>query len=426
MTKITKIFISLLLFLYILGLILIIVTLFGKYVDKRYSIANIVIDLIMILYIVYRFFVNKKIFFLAIALKWCGFLFNIANFGVIIYYAKINWPLSENRIRIYLFYELIILFKFYVHVISMQRFGKIECGDIGWIRMPNKEIEDNNFNQQEQNKELNEVKNKNDLLREENQRLINEKSKISKNIFIRKKIDIICHYIKSNYNMNLSTDILFKKLLYEIKEKCGLVIDKKIYEEIAINYIKQRLSNYLLCPITCQIFSNPYITPDGQTFDKIAIMKKIQITGLNPITNKELKPEELIENKLVLDISEIMKLNYDYFTIQHFQEIKKLLKSKITNKLYEYPCVVYEGSDKGNTKEKYNFEKFEKYPNLVIKNMIKQNLEIFDDNFLKFDIQLDANFESKVNPINPIVEEYSKNIENEGNMIDKKRILPME
>jgi hypothetical protein len=74
--------------------------------------------------------------------------------------------------------------------------------------------------------------------------------------------------------MNLSTDILFKKLLYEIKEKCGLVIDKKIYEEIAINYIKQRLSNYLLCPITCQIFSNPYITPDGQTFDKIAIMKK--------------------------------------------------------------------------------------------------------------------------------------------------------
>ena len=58
--------------------------------------------------------------------------------------------------------------------------------------------------------------------------------------------------------------------------------------------------------------------------------------------------------------------------------------------------------------------------------MIKQNLEIFDDNFLKFDIQLDANFESKANPINPIVEEYSKNIENEGNMVDKKRILPME
>ena len=73
MTKITKIFISLLLFLYILGLILIIVTLFGKYVDKRYSIANIVIDLIMILYIVYRFFVNKKIFFFSYSFKMVWF-----------------------------------------------------------------------------------------------------------------------------------------------------------------------------------------------------------------------------------------------------------------------------------------------------------------------------------------------------------------
>jgi hypothetical protein len=153
------------------------------------------------------------------------------------------------------------------------------------------------------------------------------------------------------------------------------------------------------------MFSNPYITPDGQTFDRLAIINQIKKNGLNPITKNILSQDDLIENKLVLDISEIMKLNYDYFTIQHFQEIKKLLKSKITNKLYEYPCVVYEGSDKGNTKEKYNFEKFEKYPNLVIKNMIKQNLEIFDDNFLKFDIQLDANFESKANPINPIIEE---------------------
>ena len=61
------------------------------------------------------------------------------------------------------------------------------------------------------------------------------------------------------------------------------------------------------------MFSNPYITPDGQTFDKLAIWQQIKKKGVNPITNNKLFQEDLIENKLVLDICEIIKLNSDYF-----------------------------------------------------------------------------------------------------------------
>ena len=137
------------------------------------------------------------------------------------------------------------------------------------------------------------------------------------------------------------------------------------------------------------MFSNPYITPDGQTFDKLAILKQIKKNGVNPITNNNLTQDDLIENKLVLDICEIIKLNMDYFNIQHFKEIKKLLKSKITKEFYKFPYVISQGNDKGCTKEQYSFVNKEKYPNLVIMYMIKQNSEIFDDNFLKFDLEID-------------------------------------
>jgi hypothetical protein len=103
--------------------------------------------------------------------------------------------------------------------------------------------------------------------------------------------------------------------------------------------------------LTHKIFSNPYITPEGHTFDKNLIMKKIAQIGKNPITNNKLTSQELIENTLVLDICEKLIQNYDYFNKNIFNEIKNLLKSKETKKFYENPVVINNSYSNGRTKE---------------------------------------------------------------------------
>ena len=200
-------------------------------------------------------------------------------------------------------------------------------------------------------------------------------------------MEIIREYIKSNNQIKISSNSLLKKLLIEIKHKCnGLTINQKKYEEIIINYIKQRITSYLLCPITNQLFSDPYITPDGQTFEKETILNQIEKKGVNPINNNRLYSDELIENKLVSDICKLLKINSD-FNLNNFIEIKKLLLDTGTKKLYEFPCVISRGIIKGLTEEKFNYENSKRYPNLVIKNLISQNLEIFEDDFLKLDVE---------------------------------------
>ena len=205
----------------------------------------------------------------------------------------------------------------------------------------------------------------------------------------------------------------------EIKDKHGLIIDKKKYEEIILNYFKQNVFRYLKCPLSKELFDNPYITPEGQTFEENRIMEEINKTGLNPITNTNLKSEELIKNKLVLDIVEIISNHEFDFNIQHIKEIKQKLISNLTKKLYENPHVISSGDNKGDTRD---FPKLTKYPNLVIKNIIEHNLDIFDDNFLDFDIQLS---EDNISTINTDVIKY-----NIRNLVDKeskqgaKRELP--
>ena len=304
------------------------------------------------------------------------------------------------------------------------------------------EISRQNLNSSKE--ELNELKRENSILREENKRLKDDKFKMDNNMIRKKKIEIICQYIKEKYNINISNETLLKKFFLEINNKCdGFIINKNKYEEIVLDYIKQKIFSYLYCPITRQMFSNPYITPDGQTFDKLAILRQIKKNGVNPITNNILNQDDLIENKLVLDICEIIKLNSDYFNIQHFGEIKKLLKSKITKDFYKFPYVISQGNDKGCTKEQYSFLNKEKYPNLVIMNMIKQNSDIFDDNFLKFDLEIDYENILKIKqnalkneepneikeekePIMIREEEEPKNIINNEILYKPKRDLPEE
>ena len=314
----------------------------------------------------------------------CIFSFwNVVNFGIIIYLLIIDGEkegkeesklLSLKKLRRFLFYELIVFLKVYLHIISYFRNGQYRNvsrttnNDSCWNEI--NIIEDNKENY-ENEKRLREIKKQNMNLILENQRLKEEKIKYDNTMLRNKKIEIITKYIKSKYNINISKDLLYKKLLSEIKNKCGLIIDSKKYEEIIINYTEQNIFNYLICPLSHEIFKNPYITPEGQTFDKNEIMKEIKKTGLNPITNKQLKPEELVENKLIADICEIVNLYKDEFNIKHFNEIKQKLIANETNKLFDNPYVISKGDNKGNTVEKKPLDNLTQYPNLVIKNIIQ-------------------------------------------------------
>ena len=83
-------------------------------------------------------------------------------------------------------------------------------------------------------------------------------------------------------------ELLIKEINKEFKENIQLNNSKKI----AIIYIKEKLEEYLTCPISNDIFSNPYIAPEGQTFDKMKIYESLEKNKLNPITRNPLKKEK--------------------------------------------------------------------------------------------------------------------------------------
>ena len=361
-------------------------------------IFTIILESLIVLYIIYRLCIPfNRILVISLIFKGVASIWNIMNIFVVIWLfpSSKEEKILHHSLRVCLLYLLIECLKLYIRVISIFKVNYVNQNNNNnnqtncWIEIPNEDEKENLRLKNETHNEIKQLNEENIFLKKENKRLKEVYVKIRNNSIRKKKTEIICEYIKSKYNVEISNDILINKLFWEIRNKCnGLIINKGKYEEIIVTYIKQRIFNYLLCPITCQFYSNPYITPDGQTFDKSAILKKIQKTGVNPITNNVLKSQELLENKLVLDICEVIKLNND-FSLKLFKEIKQLLISKSTQKLYENPYVVSEGNNKGNTKERNNGEHLGKYPNLVIRNMIQQNLEIFDDNFLKFDFVIE-------------------------------------
>ena len=409
MRKSTGIFLFIKLLLYIGTLILSIITLmnYEDRIEKKLVLAYIITDSISVIYILYRFCYIKTIFGCTEFIKFIFALFNCANIIVILYYIVIEKELlAKTEIQIYIIYEILFSLKLYFHIISFIRYKGQNVGGckreiISELEKKDEEINVTNNNY---NKEMNDIINENTKLKEERVRLNNTKSqqrtnnfnnkkinndnKDNKDNFNNKKIEMICAYVKSIHGVNIRKDSLYKNFFDEIKDKCGLIIDKNKYEEIALDYAKEKLSECLKCPLTHKIFSNPYITPEGQTFDKNLIMKKIAQSGKNPITNNKLTSQELIENTLVLDICEKLIQNYDYFNKNIFNEIKNLLKSKETKKFYENPVVINNSYSIGRTKEGNTYDYNEKYQNLVIKNLIEQNREILEDNFLVFDFNI--------------------------------------
>ena len=68
-----------------------------------------------------------------------------------------------------------------------------------------------------------------------------------------------------------------------------------------------RIPNELLCPITEELFFDPVMTCDGQTYERKAIEYWLQSHDTSPVTNIKLQSKNLIPNLI------IKKLVKEYF-----------------------------------------------------------------------------------------------------------------
>jgi len=53
------------------------------------------------------------------------------------------------------------------------------------------------------------------------------------------------------------------------------------------------------CPITSELFVDPVIDCDGNTFERAAIMEWINVQGTSPITRNSLRAEDLVPNRVL-------------------------------------------------------------------------------------------------------------------------------
>ena len=387
----------------VLDFLIILITLIilaSDLMDKSLLVTYLIINIAEILYIIYRFFNIVEISCCFLFIKYLVFLFNWADIAVVLSYIYVDQEnhkdLSNKQARVYSFYLFLFISKAFTQLFSRCRFGRFgsmnENNKSGIII--NEEKGREAFGPSEKINELNKLKKENLLLRKENQNLKGNTVNLIDDFFKQKKTEIICQYIKSNFNKDINPKELQHRLFLEIRNS-GLFIDKQKYEEIFAYYIKVSFMNYLKCPITGKILNDPVITPDGQTFERKAILEKIEQVEENPITKNVLNKNDLIQNILVLKISEILIFNGNKFNLQHFDEIKKLLTSEKTKKLYEHPYVISDGNDKGKTEEKTSFLATDKYQNLIIMNLIYSNLVIFDNRFKEFDIELGQDYNSR-------------------------------
>ena len=57
----------------------------------------------------------------------------------------------------------------------------------------------------------------------------------------------------------------------------------------------------LTCPLTNQLFDTPVVTPDGNTYELLAVLKVIENEGIDPVSNSPLLERDLIPNHAIAD-----------------------------------------------------------------------------------------------------------------------------
>ena len=207
------------------------------------------------------------------------------------------------------------------------------------------------------------IKDKNErelpIIKKENINLINEINNLRHkfiNLNIKEKqMEVIEFYLRKNkandFNNNYKSSLKIM-IFKEIYKKYGLYLDSNKFIKIALYYIESKLNEHLTDSIELKLFSNPYISKEGKTFE-----------GENHIISND-----FVENKLVAKICKILNNNKDNLKIEDFNIIKQLLKDEKTGNYYINPIVIPNGINKGETIEGNNVD--QDYKNIVIKNII--------------------------------------------------------
>ena len=200
----------------------------------------------------------------------------------------------------------------------------------------------------------------------------NLQNKLSLKNIEEKQMKVIDYYLRKEmikdfdkYNNN-DKSILKSMLVEAINNKYNLYLDSENFIKISLYYIKSKLIDYLTDKKTLKIFENPMISKDGRTFDT-----------QNPSI-------DLVNNNLVNKICKILKENKNIFSMEHFYIVKQLLTNEQTNNYYINPVVVSCGNNKGDTVE--GRDKNQNYKNIVIKNIIDDFREMFEDGFFNFEV----------------------------------------
>ena len=204
--------------------------------------------------------------------------------------------------------------------------------------------------------------------------LENSKEKQMKSIPIKKEelqmkaIEFYLRKEKEKDFKNNNNSFLKIFLLKEINEKYGLFLDSENFKKIALYYIKSKLTEYLSDQknIDFKLISDPVIQKDGITLERSNVIQG----------------NEFVENKLVFKIIEILNKNKNLQMID-FITIKTLLKNAKTNNFYDNPVVISNGNNIGETIEGDDYD-IQNYKNLVIKNIINELREFFEDDFFNF------------------------------------------
>jgi len=183
-----------------------------------------------------------------------------------------------------------------------------------------------------------------------------------------KQIKVIEFYLRKEKakEFNNYKSILKIFLLKEINEKFELYLDSENFKKITLYYIQSKLTENLTDPKNLKLLSDPVILKDGVTLERANIKQG----------------KTFVQNKLALKIIEILKKNKD-LQMSDFIIIKQLLKNKSTNNYYNNPVVIANGNNKGETIEGDSRDN-KNYKNIVIKNIINELKELFEDDFFKF------------------------------------------
>lgn len=125
---------------------------------------------------------------------------------------------------------------------------------------------------------------------------------MSISIIIPNNLDSLTNIIETVLHKMYMEDVFDEKYKKE-KEKISKENNKYNYPE--------NISKNFVCPISYDVFYNPVITCDGQTYEKMDILRWfMEGNETSPLTGKKLKSLEIIPNIILKNVIDEWKKQY--------------------------------------------------------------------------------------------------------------------